>query len=170
MKTIEDEARELLARMDVPAADMFTAGELGELTELIVDSRELKKLKATNPPWMGVDPGAPEGDRTVVSATDAVAKIMDYSHPLYEAFDDAIKQATKGKGERHGGDKTPFMEQRWHNIAKSTGVGGLMFQMIKKAEEACEKDDQEAFERELLGALVYGGAAYLYVKKHGFKK
>lgn len=104
------------------------------------------------------------------SATGAVAKFMDYSHPLYEAFDDAVKQATKGKGERHGGDKTPFMDQRWHNIAKSTGVGGLVFQMVKKAEEACEKDDQEAFERELLGALVYGGAAYLYVKQHGFKK
>lgn len=104
------------------------------------------------------------------SATDAVAKVMDYSHPLYEAFDDAVKQATKGKGERHGGDKTPFMDQPWHNISKHTGVGGLIFQMVKKAQEACGKDDQEAFERELLGALVYGGAAYLYVKKHGFKK
>lgn len=104
------------------------------------------------------------------SATDAVAKIMDYSHPLYKAFDDAVKQATKGKGERHGGDKTPFMDQPWHNISKHTGVGGLIFQMVKKAQEACGKDDQEAFERELLGALVYGGAAYLYVKQHGFKQ
>ncbi len=104
------------------------------------------------------------------SATDAVAKIMDYPHPLYEAFDDAVKQATKGKGERHGGDRTPFMEQPWHNISKHTGVGGLIFQMVKKAQEACGKDDQEAFERELLGALVYGGAAYLYVKQHGFKR
>ena len=104
------------------------------------------------------------------SATDAVAKIMEYSHPLYEAFDDAVKQATKGKGERHGGDKTPFMDQPWHNISKHTGVGGLIFQMVKKAQEACGKEDQEAFEREFLGALVYGGAAYLYVKQHGFKQ
>lgn len=121
-------------------------------------------------PWVGVDLAAPEGDRTVYSATDAVAKIMDYSHPLYEAFDDAVKQATKGKGVRHGGEATPFMDQPWHQVAKHTGVGGLVFQMVKKAQEACGKDDQESFERELLGALVYGGAAYLYVKKHGFKK
>lgn len=105
-----------------------------------------------------------------VSATDAVAKIMDYSHPLYEAFDDAVKQATKGKGMRHGGEATPFLTQPIFQISKHTGVGGLIFQMVKKAQEACGKDDQEAFERELLGALVYGGAAYLYVKQHGFKK
>jgi hypothetical protein len=105
-----------------------------------------------------------------VSATDAAAKIMDYSHPLYEAFDDAVKQATKGKGMRHGGEATPFLTQPIFQISKHTGVGGLIFQMVKKAQEACGKDDQEAFERELLGALVYGGAAYLYVKQHGFKK
>lgn len=105
-----------------------------------------------------------------VSATDAVAKIMDYSHPLYEAFDDAVKQATKGKGMRHGGAIIPFLEQPIFQISKHTGVGGLVFQMVKKAQEACGKDDQEAFERELLGALVYGGAAYLYVKQHGFKR
>src|SRR5574343_117133 len=95
------------------------------------------------------------------SATDAVAKIMDYSHPLYEAFDDAVKQATKGKGVRHGGEATPFMDQPIMQVSKHTGVGGLIFQMVKKAQEACGKDDQESFERELLGALVYGGAAYL---------
>jgi len=104
------------------------------------------------------------------SATDAVAMLMKYSHPLYEAFDDAVKQATKGKGVRHGGEATPFMEQPIMQVSKHTGVGGLIFQMVKKAQEACGKDDQESFERELLGALVYGGAAYLYVKKHGFKK
>lgn len=160
-KTVEQEARELLARAGVTDPEAFTAGELAELAELIADSRELKRVKSIK---------MAEEMAPVLPATDAVAKIMDYSHPLYEAFDDAVEQATKGKGERHGGDKTPFMDQRWHNIAKSTGVGGLVFQMVKKAEEACEKDDQEAFERELLGALVYGGAAYLYVKQHGFKK
>jgi len=161
MKSAEDEARELLTRLSVPLVSEFTSSELACLSELIVDSRELKRLKSIK---------MAEEMAPILSATDAVAKMMDYSHPLYEAFDDAVKQATKGKGERHGGDKTPFMDQRWHSISKSTGVGGLMYQMAKKAEEACEKDDQEAFERELLGALVYGGAAYLYVKKHGFKK
>lgn len=90
-------------------------------------------------------------------------------HPLQETFDAVIAQVTKGKGERHGGGATPFFDQRWYPIAKSTGVGGLMFQAIKKAEEACEKPDQETFERELLGAIAYLGMAYLFVQKHGFR-
>ena len=103
----------------------------------------------------------------VISVTDT---LKQYGHPLYEAFDDAVLQATGGKGRRHGGDATPFFEQKWYAIANSTGTSGLMYQMIKKAQEACEKEDQEAFERELLGALVYGGMAYLFAKKHGFKR
>lgn len=90
-------------------------------------------------------------------------------HPLQEAYDAAIAQATGGKGVRHGGNSTPFMEQRWYRIAKSTGEGGLLFQGIKKAEEAGDKDDDEAFERELLGSLVYLGMTYLYFKRHGRK-
>ena len=99
-----------------------------------------------------------------------VDTLKQYGHPLYESFDDAVLQATGGKGRRHGGDATPFFEQKWYAIANSTGTSGLMYQMIKKAQEACEKEDQEAFERELLGALVYGGMAYLFAKKHGFKR
>lgn len=97
-------------------------------------------------------------------------QFADPGHPLMRAFDDAVRQATKGKGERHGGDKTPFFEQPWYATAKRTGVGGLMFQAIKKAGEACDKDDIEAFHRELLGAMVYLGMAYLYTQIHGFKK
>lgn len=92
------------------------------------------------------------------------------THPLQKAFDAAIHQATQGKGVRHGGGATPFMDQRWHQIAKSTGIGGLGFQACKKLQEAFEKEDQESFERELLGAIVYAGAAYLYSQEHGFKK
>lgn len=33
-------------------------------------------------------------------------------HPLYPVFMAAIEQAMYGKGERHGGNKTPFLEQR----------------------------------------------------------
>lgn len=93
----------------------------------------------------------------------------DNGHPLREAFEAAILQATKGKGERHGGDATPFFDQPWYSIAKQVGVGGLIFQSMKKAGEACGKPDQETFERELLGAIVYAGMAYLYVQIHGFK-
>jgi hypothetical protein len=91
------------------------------------------------------------------------------AHPLTEAFEAAVNQTTHGKGERHGGEATPFWEQEWYAIAQDTGVGGLMFQGIKKAKEACRKPNQAAFETELLGSLVYLGMAYLYVRKHGFK-
>jgi hypothetical protein len=91
-------------------------------------------------------------------------------HPLYDIFMDAIEQATGGKGVRHGGAATPFFEQPWNSIAKHTGFRGLMFQMIKKAEEACDKDNMETFERELLGSMVYGAMALLYARKHGYTK
>jgi hypothetical protein len=166
----EDRARAILKFTGVTDPEAFSTKDLVVIVGLLQENDRLKA--ATSTPWIGADPAAPDGDRTVVSATDAGAIIMDYSppHPLYVAFDDAVKQATKGKGVRHGGDATPFLEQPWHQISKHTGVGGLVFQMVKKAQEACGKGDQEAFERELLGALVYGGAAYLYVKQHGFKK
>lgn len=91
-------------------------------------------------------------------------------HPLYAAFDAAVLQATSGKGVRHGGDSEPFYDQPWYSIAKQSGVGGLVFQAMKKIGEASGKPDQESFERELLGGLVYGAMAYLYVQKHGFEK
>ena len=91
------------------------------------------------------------------------------AHPLQTTFDACIQQVTKGKGERHGGNATPFFDQPWYSIAKQTGPTGLIFQSMKKAGEACGKPDQETFERELLGAIVYAAMAYLYVQKHGFE-
>lgn len=111
-----------------------------------------------------VCPWVQEADSAITAES-----VTESTHPLQETFDAVIAQVTKGKGERHGGEATPFFDQRWYPIAKSTGVGGLMFQAIKKAEEACEKPDQETFERELLGAIAYLGMAYLFVQKHGFK-
>lgn len=118
------------------------------------------------PPTL-VDFQPPVADRTTVLSPEHAAPYA--THPLQEAYDAAIAQATGGKGVRHGGNSTPFMEQRWYRIAKSTGEGGLLFQGIKKAEEAGDKEDDEAFERELLGSLVYLGMTYLYFKRHGRK-
>jgi hypothetical protein len=103
------------------------------------------------------------------SASDITAGTA--THPLQEAYDAAIAQATGGKGVRHGGDSIPFFDQPWYSIAKHTGECGLIFQGVKKAQEACGKgkSEDEAFERELLGSLVYLGMAYLYFKRHGRK-
>lgn len=102
-------------------------------------------------------------------ATDTVDE-LGVNHPMYPIFMDAIEQATGGKGQRHGGARTPFLEQPWHQIAKHTGFRGLVFQAVKKAQEACGKDDYEAFEREMLGSLVYSAMALIHARKCGYTK
>lgn len=82
-------------------------------------------------------------------------------HPLYPVYVNAIKQCTHGKGERHGGYATPFLEQPWHHYAKLHGRGFLTGQAAKKLEEAASTREGEAFINEMLGALVYIGMAIL---------
>jgi hypothetical protein len=83
-------------------------------------------------------------------------------HPLQAVFDSAIEQATKGKGERHGGDSIPFMEQPWVHYAKMHGRGFLTGQAAKKLEEAASTRTGEAFKQEALGAIVYMAMAILH--------
>lgn len=73
----------------------------------------------------------------------------------------AVLQATKGKGQRHGGDATPFLEQPWAKLYRTHGLGFLLGQADKKYHEALSKPDTESFEREILGAIVYLGMALL---------
>lgn len=83
------------------------------------------------------------------------------THPLQQVFDQAILQATKGKGERHGGDATPFLEQPWVHYGKMHGRGFLTGQAAKKLEEAASTREGEAFVQEALGAIVYIAMAIL---------
>ena len=111
----------------------------------------------------GVDP-----ERAKVRWRDDVVgwEVTDKKHPLELAFKLAVEQATKGKGERHGGDSVPFYDQQWTTLADCHGVGFLTGQAAKKLNEAAQKNDDEAWEREVLGALVYAGMAIL--KKRGY--
>lgn len=83
-------------------------------------------------------------------------------HPLYPVFMAAIDQCMNGKGERHGGAATPFLEQPWLHYAKMHGRGFLSGQCAKKLEEAASTREGPAFETEILGAIVYAGMAILY--------
>lgn len=83
------------------------------------------------------------------------------THPLYPVFLAAITQAMFGKGERHGGAFTPFLEQPWNHYAKMHGRGFLTGQAAKKLEEAASTRVGQAFETEVLGAIVYCGMAIL---------
>jgi hypothetical protein len=83
------------------------------------------------------------------------------SHPLESVFADVIAQCTKGKGVRHGGEATPFLEQPWAHYAKLHGRGFLTGQAAKKLEEAASTRHGQAFIDEALGAIVYIGMAVL---------
>lgn len=81
------------------------------------------------------------------------------AHPLYPILVAAIEQAMYGKGERHGGAVTPFLEQPWVHYAKLHGRGFLTGQAAKKLEEAASLREGKTFETEVLGAIVYCGMA-----------
>jgi hypothetical protein len=83
-------------------------------------------------------------------------------HPLFPIFVDAINQAMYGKGERHGGNVTPFLEQPWRHYAKLHGRGFLTGQAAKKLEEAASTRAGAAFKQEVLGSIVYCGMALLH--------
>jgi hypothetical protein len=87
------------------------------------------------------------------------------NHPLFPVYVAAIEQAMYGKGGRHGGNVTPFLEQPWVHYAKMHGRGFLTGQAAKKLEEAASTRQGEAFDTEVLGAIVYAGMSIL--KEHG---
>jgi len=95
------------------------------------------------------------------AALDAKAEAEVKEHPLYQVFMDAIRQAMYGKGQRHGGAVTPFLEQPWAHYVKMHGRGFATGQAAKKLEEAASTREGAAFETEVLGALVYIGMAVL---------
>lgn len=85
---------------------------------------------------------------------------------LQAAFD----QASTGKGkERHANDK-PFHEQPMQQIAKRRGIGFILGQADKKSEEAqgmLERGEIDAFEREILGAIVYLAGSIVFTRNQG---
>ena len=49
--TPEQAARDILDRMDIPLAQSFSAGDVGEIAQAIAESWELRQLKAAPTPW-----------------------------------------------------------------------------------------------------------------------
>lgn len=83
------------------------------------------------------------------------------AHPLTPVLLSAVEQAMFGKGERHGGAVTPFLEQPWVHYGRMHGRGFLTGQAAKKLEEAASTREGAAFETEVMGAIVYLGMAIL---------
>lgn len=94
---------------------------------------------------------------------DGFQRISDgyVNHPLFPIFMAVIEQAMYGKGKRHGGSVTPFLEQPWSHYAKMHGRGFLTGQAAKKLEEAASTREGKPFIEELFGAMVYCGMAII---------
>lgn len=86
-------------------------------------------------------------------------------HPMYPVVMAAIQQAMFGKGKRHGGASVPWLEQPIFHYAKMHGRGFLTGQAAKKLEEAASTRTGEAFETEVLGAIVYACAAIIHERE-----
>src|SRR5574343_1292678 len=87
-------------------------------------------------------------------------------HPLDAAFDDAIEQVTRGKGEQRHGKGAQFWQQPWTRYAENHGIGFLTGQAAKKLDEAQGfLNDQPRWEREMLGVIVYAGMAILKARR-----
>ncbi len=104
--------------------------------------------------------------RSVPFGTDQDADLAVQEHPLYPVFMAAIKQAMYGKGQRHGGASTEFFDQPWRHYVRMHGRGFVTGQAAKKLEEAASLRKGEAFEQEVLGAMVYIGMAVLIEREN----
>lgn len=86
-------------------------------------------------------------------------------HPLEAIFAAAIEQAVNGKGTRHGGGVTPFLEQPWAHYYELHGRGFLTGQGAKKLEEAASMRNGPEFIEEALGSIVFIAMAILKEKE-----
>lgn len=110
------------------------------------------------------------------AALRARASVVPGYEDLAAILNAALDQASKGKGrERHAND-LPFAKQKIQTIAGLYhGPEGMLYQATKKATEANEvrkralvsgdPKAREAYEREILGAIVYLAGSIIYVRE-----
>src|SRR5208337_1055932 len=80
---------------------------------------------------------------------------------LEKVLAEALHQASMGKGaSRHAKDGEPFEQQPICEMARRLGVGGPLFQAVKKVYES-ERLTGEKGIAELLGAINYIAAAII---------
>lgn len=96
---------------------------------------------------------------------DATARDVDNKYaPLKAVLDDALNQASKGKGNMRHANELPFREQRMFTIEKRVGSGFIIGQALKKIEESLGMPAAQAY-HELLGAIVYTSGRAILLKE-----
>lgn len=98
--------------------------------------------------------------------TEPQPKPSEAFAPLQAVFDQAMAQTQSGKGkERHNQRGEPFTDQQIVRFGDWMGSNhGQVFQAVKKAIESTKLDRARA-RAELLGAIVYLGAAVLVLDR-----
>ena len=80
----------------------------------------------------------------------------------------AYDQSAKGKGKERHANAKPFDRQPILEIARMVGLGYQTGQIQKKVQEAtgmAARGQIDAAKAELLGAIVYAAAAFLYLEE-----
>jgi hypothetical protein len=83
---------------------------------------------------------------------------------LYNVFMGALDRASKGKGAQRHGNGRKFVDQYIITAGKHHGVGSLLYQVGKKAQEVeriHKLNGKEAAINELRDIIVYAGAAII---------
>ena len=88
---------------------------------------------------------------------------------LASILSEAFNQAAYGKGKERHANSLPFAQQPMQQIAQRRGIGFVLGQADKKSEEAqgmLERGEKAAFEREILGAIVYLAGSLIFARNH----
>jgi hypothetical protein len=94
-------------------------------------------------------------------------KMSDYAE-LQRVLDLAYQQSANGKGNERHANGRPITEQPIMQITRMVGYGFPAGQAQKKLQEAggmLKAGRPEAAQAELLGAIVYCAAAWLYIEE-----
>lgn len=161
-------------RWIVPTGGAYT--DKGEWQIGVVGYRDLVEEVPAPVPASALVEGELCGSPTTAqktSAAEGVPVAPDFAEvgyePLAAVLQEALRQASAGKGkERHARGDTPFDRQPIMEIGRQMGVGGPLFQVAKKAQEArgmIQRGEPERAVAELLGAINYLAAAVLLIRE-----
>ena len=94
--------------------------------------------------------------------------MLDETH-FRLVLEQVANQVFEGKGRERHGNGTPFESQPWKHIVDNVGDGFTTGQALKKIFELKSLKGFPAYEREILGAIVYLVMSLMY-KQYQEKK
>jgi hypothetical protein len=82
-------------------------------------------------------------------------------------LEDVAKQVFDGKGSKRHGNGKSLKDQIWYTISENVGEGFCLGQAMKKIHElSTKRENIDAWNTEILGAMSYLVFAYLWFNNH----